>query len=76
MFALQNISIALVGKNEPFRILTDEENNEFVSAIERRTAAGSGDAAADAPAGAPAPGPDGPPGPGDDAAPAVAMEFH
>lgn len=70
----QNISIAVVGKNEKFHILSDAENNEYVSAIERRPAPG---AAAEPETPAPGPSPDGPPGPGDrDPQVAVAMEFH
>lgn len=36
----QNISIAIVGKNEKFHILNDEENARYVSAVEKRTAGG------------------------------------
>lgn len=32
----QNISIAIVGKNEKFHILNDEENAHFVAAVETR----------------------------------------
>lgn len=32
----QNISIAIVGKNEKFHILTDEENAHFIDAVETR----------------------------------------
>lgn len=34
---MQNISIAIVGKNEKFHILDDKENGVYVSAIEKRT---------------------------------------
>lgn len=33
----QNISIALVGKNEKFHILNDEETARFVAAVEKRS---------------------------------------
>lgn len=33
---MQNISIAVVGKNEKFHILDDKENSHYVSLIERR----------------------------------------
>lgn len=34
----QNVSIAVVGKNEKFHILNDEENTIYVSAVETRVA--------------------------------------
>lgn len=37
----QNISIAIVGKNEKFHILNDDENSRFVSDVEKRTAGGA-----------------------------------
>lgn len=37
----QNISIAVVGKNEKFHIVNDEENARYVSAVEKRTAGGA-----------------------------------
>lgn len=36
-FLQQNISIALVGKNEKFHILNDEETARFVAAVEKRS---------------------------------------
>lgn len=33
----QNISIAVVGKNEKFHILNDEENSRYVAAVEKRS---------------------------------------
>lgn len=37
IFDLQNISIAVVGKNEKFHILDDEENARYVAAVEKRS---------------------------------------
>lgn len=57
---LQNISIAIVGKDQKFRILNDEENLFYVSAVEKRTGpGGSGGSGAEASA-APAPPADDP----------------
>lgn len=36
-FFQQNISIGVVGKNEKFHILNDEENAGYVAAVERRS---------------------------------------
>lgn len=36
-FFQQNISIAVVGKNEKFHILNDEENARYVAAVEKRS---------------------------------------
>lgn len=36
-FNSQNISIAVVGKNEKFHILDDEENARYVAAVEKRS---------------------------------------
>lgn len=59
---MQNISIAIVGKDQKFRILNDEENKFYVAAVEKRTgpgggSGGSGDAST---ASAPAPPADDP----------------
>lgn len=35
-FRFQNISIAVVGKNEKFHILNDDENGYYVAATEQR----------------------------------------
>lgn len=35
-YFIQNISIAVVGKNEKFHILNDDENGYYVSATEKR----------------------------------------
>lgn len=45
-FFLQNISIGVVGRNEDFHILSDEENHVYVSSMERRVVAGGAAAAA------------------------------
>lgn len=39
---MQNISIAVVGKNEKFHILNDEETAVYVAAVEKRGGPGSG----------------------------------
>lgn len=36
-FLKQNISIGVVGKNEKFHILNDEENARYVAAVEKRS---------------------------------------
>lgn len=36
MISFQNISIAIVGKNEKFHILSDDENSYYVTATEKR----------------------------------------
>lgn len=77
--SFQNISIAVVGKNEKFHILDDKENNVYVSAIEKRTpASGSSSAPGDVGVGSSLPKPDDPKddddAPGDDPQVAVAME--
>lgn len=41
-FVQQNISIAVVGKNEKFHILGDEENSRYVASVEKRTGAAPG----------------------------------
>lgn len=42
----QNISIGVVGKDEEFHILSDEENHLYVSSMERRVPSGGAPAAA------------------------------
>lgn len=39
---MQNISIAVVGKNEKFRILNDVETAVYVAAVEKRGGSGPG----------------------------------
>lgn len=57
---IQNISIAIVGKDQKFRILNDEETSFYVSAVEKRTGpGGSGGSGGDASV-APAPPADDP----------------
>lgn len=56
---LQNISIAIVGKDEKFRILNDEEIKVYVAAVEKRGGPGGSGGSGDASA-APAPPADDP----------------
>lgn len=76
-FFLQNISIGVVGKNEPFHILSDEENQVYVSKLDRR-APGASSTEPEEPAAPLEPrGGDDDDAPGDDGPQvAVAMEYH
>lgn len=67
----KNISIAIVGKDEKFRILEEQENAQYLTNIVRRGGGGIGQAA---PSGGQPPADDDQPQPPNDPIPAVAME--
>lgn len=71
-FPFQNISIAIVGKDEKFRILEEHENAQYLTNIVRRGGGGIGQAAA--PSGGQPPADDDQPQPPNEPTPAVAME--
>lgn len=64
----QNISIAIVGKDEPFHILNEDENSQYLTKIVRKGGGGSAQAESGI---APRPDDDQPP---QDPIPIVAME--
>lgn len=68
----KNISIAIVGKDEKFRILEEQENAQYLTNIVRRGGGGAGQAAASG--GSQPPADDDQPQPPNDPTPAVAME--
>lgn len=68
----KNISIAIVGKDEKFRILEEQENAQYLTNIVRR--GGGGAAGQAAPSGGQPPADDDQPQPPNDPTPAVAME--